>query len=67
MRPKRVYFGVGLDVPRDARVADLRAYILDAVKTWSGQLAPDGWDGEESVGDPIRYLDQNSVKVSRIK
>jgi len=62
----RKRFIVELELPEEASYTDALFYIGDAVATWRGSLRPDAADGDLwSEGDPMWYLDPDSVKVIR--
>jgi len=59
-------FKVCVDLPDDVSEEDMIDYIEDAVRVWKGQLRPPTYDGLELLeGDPLFYLDSDSVKVSK--
>ena len=60
----RVRMTISLDLPDWATREDALAYAVDAVQTMKGSLRPDGWDGPGSEGDPMFYLDADSVQGS---
>ena len=57
----RVRMAISFDLPPGATREDALAYAVDAVQTMKGCLRPDGWDGGEGEGDPMFYLDSDSV------
>jgi hypothetical protein len=63
----KVSFVVSLDVPEGSSVTDVKDYIEDAVRTWCGSLRSAGGYGEDDPGDPMFYLDKDSVKVRRMR
>ncbi len=64
MSKKPVAFVVLLDQPEDVTIADMKAYIRDAVGTWCGQFEPPGGSDVDSPGDP-RWRMGDTVKVFR--
>lgn len=66
-RSRRVVFKVTLTVPEGATIADAKDYINEAVGTWYGCLRPAGAYGGHDPGDPMRYLDPNSVRVTKAR
>jgi len=65
-KPDTLAFVVLLDRPKGASVSDLKAYILDAVATWDGQLRPPGGYDPEDPGDPLWGVG-DSAKIFRPK
>lgn len=66
-RPRRQSFRVDLVVPSEATIAEVREYIVDAVRTWRGQARPPGSYSDDDPGDPIWFLDANTVKVVAVR
>lgn len=64
-RTGRIIFTVSLVLPPDARAADMRGYIAEAVAVWRGQLRPPGGHNDDDPGDPLWHLDPDSVRVTR--
>lgn len=49
-----------------ATAAEIRAYIRDAVETWSGSLRPPGALGADDDGDPLWGIHKvSSIRVVR--
>jgi hypothetical protein len=66
MARKRVEFVVSIEQPEGASVADLKAYVKDAVGSWCGQFRPPGADGDrDDPGDSLWGIGQ-TVKVKRL-
>jgi hypothetical protein len=62
----RVKIEVSFDLPEGASREEAVSYVLDAVGSWCGSLRPDGWDGSESEGDPMFYLNKDSVRAATV-
>lgn len=58
----RIRMAISFELPPGATREDALAYAVDAVSTMKGCLRPDGWDGPSSEGDPMFYLDSDSVR-----
>lgn len=67
LKTKRINFKVSLVVPPGATIADVREFIDDAVACWAGQCRPDGWDGQDSLGDPMHRFDNKTLRVTQIR
>lgn len=50
------YFKVKMEMPDGAAVSDAIFYLTDAASNWKAQVTPD---------DPMRNLDENSIKVTQ--
>lgn len=61
---KRIKVMVSLVLPDGATRKNAVDYVEDAVATMHGCLRPDGWDGEGGEGDPMFYLDSESVRAT---
>lgn len=57
-------FLVVIEQPDKAMVHECISYIKDAVTSWRGQCRPP--DGYDDPGDPMWWLEPNSVKVTKI-
>jgi len=64
---KRVEFKVSLEQPAGATIEDIRDYIDTAITTWWGQLRPPGSYDDNDPGDPLWYLDETTVRVTRLR
>lgn len=53
--------------PKGATIEEMIAYVDDAVSTWTGQCRPPCALSDDDPGDPMFGLDQNTVKVRRLK
>lgn len=60
MRRDTACFTVTVALPDDVTKARMRAYIEEAVSAWKGQLEP---PHNGQAGDPLFYLDADSVEV----
>ena len=58
---------VTAELPKGASRTAFCDYVVDAVQSWCGQLRPAGGYGDSDVGDPMFYLDPESVKASWIR
>ena len=63
---KRVTVQVSFEVPSPTRKTDCSDYVRDAVGAWRGQLRPPDADGPATPGDPMWYLDPESVRVRHV-
>ncbi len=55
----RTKFVVSVEIPEGASVAEMQAYIDDAVAGWAGSLNPHD--------DPLFDLDRSKVKVTKLR
>lgn len=60
----RVRIAVSFEMPKGATRQDCVDYVMDAVSTMKGCYKPDGWDGGSGEGDPLFYLDSDTVAVT---
>ncbi len=60
---RRIKIHVSFDLPEGVTRERAVLYVEDAVATMKGCLRPDNWDGEGSEGDPMFYLDGDTVKA----
>lgn len=58
---RRRAFKVTLVLPEDVSMADMAAYIQDAVASMKGSSFP---GDDEQDGDPLFFLEGDSIKVS---
>jgi hypothetical protein len=65
--PKTVEFKVAFPLPDRITVADAREYVEDAVLSWRDTLRPPRAYGPDDDGDPMWWLDRDSVKVTRLR
>lgn len=63
---KHPQFVVTITQLEHATVADVRAYIEDAVGSWCGSLRPPGVFDEADPGDPLWRI-VKTVKVARLR
>lgn len=63
-KAKKLQFLVEIAQPEGASVADVKAYVEDAVSTWCGSLCPPGGYDECDPGDPLWGIGR-TVKVKR--
>jgi hypothetical protein len=61
---KRLEFVVEIDQPEGATVADVHAYIEQAVIAWSGSLRP---PGEDDPGDPCWGIGSTAIVKPRAR
>lgn len=61
---RRIKILVSFDLPEGATRQQAVDYVEDAVSTMHGCYRPDNWDGEGGEGDPMFYLDSESVKAT---
>jgi hypothetical protein len=61
----RVSIQVMMDLPEGATEDDATAYVLAAVTEWRGNLEPPGGSGLKSPGDPMWFLQSETIRVSR--
>jgi hypothetical protein len=59
----RIEIVVSFLIPDDATIDDCVNYVDDAVSSMCGSYRPDNFDGEGGEGDPMFYLDSDSVKA----
>jgi hypothetical protein len=60
----RIRMSISFDLPEGATREDALAYAVDAVMTMKGCLRPAGGLSEDDPGDPMFYLDSDSVEGS---
>ncbi len=63
----RYSFTVSFEMPEYTPKSLCREYIKDAVASWRGQLQPPCAYNDLDPGDPMWYLDPNSVRVGHVK
>jgi|ERR1041385_57435 hypothetical protein len=60
---RKVNFIVSLELPQHITEHDMAEYIAEAVTTWCKSLRPPGSYAEDDPGDPLFYLDGDTVTV----
>jgi hypothetical protein len=60
----RIRLAISFDIPEDASREDCLVYAVDAVQTMKGCLRPAGGYSDDDPGDPMFYLDADSVQGS---
>lgn len=60
----RIRVAVSFEIPEDATRQDCVDYVLDAVSTMKGCYRPDNWDGNGGAGDPMFYLDSDTITAT---
>lgn len=60
----RIRIALSFDIPEGATREDCLVYAVDAVQTMKGSLRPAGGHGPDDEGDPMFYLDPDSVSGS---
>lgn len=58
----RVRITISFDLPDGASREDALVYTVDAVQSMKGSLRPVGGYGPDDEGDPMFYLDSDSVR-----
>lgn len=62
----RVRIAVSFELPPGADREEALAYVVDAVRTMKGSYRPDNWDGNNGEGDPMFYLDADTVRATTV-
>ena len=58
----RVRIAISFELPEGVTREDALVYAVDAVKSWRGSFRPAGSYGDTDEGDPMFYLDSDSVR-----
>lgn len=62
---KQLKFIVTLMQPDEATIAEVQAYIYDAIASWKGSYRPPGLIDDNDPGDPMFSLNEDTIKVTR--
>ena len=63
----KISINVSFEIPKGATIQNCVDYVEDAVASMHGSYRPDGWDGGGGEGDPLFYLDRDTVKATYIR